>query len=264
MSDVLRFIACAVVPAAFVFSGCGRSENESVTLVAATSMKAAVDTAVADFKRAHPDVRVRTTFAPSDQIQRQIEGGLDADVVVTASGSHMRPLLDAKLVEDAEPFAGNAMTIAVSRKSDVPIKDAGDLALKQRLSLGQTGVPVGDYADEVIATLDSRYKRGFAEKVAANVVNRASNAAEVITPVALGGVDSSLSYVTDVNSNATRVRSVALPAWAQPTIAYWIAPTPDASDGADALLDFIESPDGQEVLRAAGFLPVPAAAGTNP
>lgn len=261
---MLKVFVSLIVVAAIAVSGCGGSDEEPVTLVAATSLKAAVETVVADFNRANPDVQVKTSFAPSDQIQRQIEGGLDADIVATASGKNMRPLLSADLVEDPKPFAGNAMTIAVSKRSDVPIKDPEDLALKQRLSLGQSEVPVGDYADQVIATLGKKYKDGFTKKVAANVVNRASNAAEVITPVALGGVDSSLSYVTDVKTNAARVRSVAIPDWAQPTIAYWIAETPYATESADELLDFIESPDGQEVLRAAGLLPVPAAAGTKP
>jgi molybdate transport system substrate-binding protein len=264
MKKVLKIIVSLMIGAAFVVSGCGSKDDKPVTLVAATSLKSAVDTVIADFKKSHPDVQVKATYAPSDQIQRQIEGGLGADIVATASGKNMRPLLDAKLVEDPEPFAGNAMVIAVSKQSDVPISGSRDLELKQRLSLGQAEVPVGDYANEVIATLGKRYKDGFAKKVLGNVVNRASNAAEVITPVALGGVDSSLSYVTDVKTNASRVRGVAIPQWAQPTIAYWIAPTPDASDNADELLDFIESPDGQEVLHAAGFLPVPAAAGTNP
>jgi molybdate transport system substrate-binding protein len=261
---VLKIVSSLIVVAALAVSGCGGSDGEPVTVVAATSLKAAVETVIADFEKSNPDIQVKATFAPSDQIQRQIEGGLDADIVATASGKNMRPLLDAELVENPAPFAGNAMAIAVSKKSDVPINDPQDLELKQRLSLGQAEVPVGDYANQVIATLGKRYRDGFTKKVAANVVNRASNAAEVITPVALGGVDSSISYVTDVKTNASNVRSVAIPQWAQPTIAYWIAPTPDASDNADKLLDFIESPDGQEVLRAAGFLPVPAAAGTEP
>jgi molybdate transport system substrate-binding protein len=264
VDEVLRVVVGLMIFCSIALVGCGGSDNDPVTLVAATSLKSAVDTAIADYRKSHPDAEIRATYAPSDQIQRQIEGGLDADIVVTASGRNMRPLLGAKLVEHPEPFAGNAMTIAVSRKSDVPIKTPNDLALKQRLSLGQAEVPVGDYADQVIAALGKKYKGDFTKKVAANVVNRASNAAEVITPVALGGVDSSLSYVTDVKTNASRVRSVAIPAWAQPTIAYWIAETPDASDSADEFLDFMESPDGQGVLRAAGFLPVPAAAGTKP
>lgn len=248
---------------ALALPGCG-GDDQPVTVVAATSLKAAVETVITDYKKSDPDALVRATFAPSDQIQRQIEGGLDADVVVTASGKNMRPLLTANLVKSPEPFAGNAMTIAVSKKSDVPLKTARDLALKQRLSVGQAEVPVGDYADEVISALDESYEGEFAEQVEANIVNRASNAAEVITPVALGGVDSSISYVTDAKTNVSRVRIVPIPDWAQPTIAYWIAPTSEATDNATDFIDFIKSPDGQGVLREAGFLPVPAAAGEKP
>lgn len=244
--------------------GCGNEQDAALTLVAATSLKAAVETVVTDFKLANPGIEVRSTFAASDQIQRQLEGGLDADVVVTASGKNMRPLVEAGVVESPEPFAGNALTIAVSKNSDVPIASPRDLALKQRLSLGQPEVPVGGYADEAIAELGKRFENGFVSKVAANVANRASSAAEVITPVALGGVDSSISYVTDAKTNAARVRTVALPDWAQPTIVYWIAPTPNATASANDFIDFIESPDGQGALRSAGFLPVPAAAGEKP
>jgi molybdate transport system substrate-binding protein len=259
---VLATILLALVTG--VLLGCGNEQDAALTLVAATSLKAAVETVVADFKLANPGIEIRATFAASDQIQRQIEGGLDADVVVTASGSNMRPLLKDGMVESPEPFAGNAMTIAVSKKSDVSVESPRDLALEQRLSLGQPAVPVGGYADEVIAKLGKRYENGFVGKVAANVANRASNAAEVITPVALGGVDSSISYVTDTKTNAARVRTVAIPDWAQPTIAYWIAPTPNAAASVEDFIDFIQSPDGQGALRSAGFLPVPAAAGEKP
>lgn len=247
-----------------VLLGCGNEQDAALTLVAATSLKAAVENVVADFKRTNPGVQVRATYAASDQIQRQIESGLDADVVVTASGTTMRPLVEAGIVESPEPFAGNAMTIAVSRKSDVQIDSSRDIARKQRLSLGQPAVPVGGYADQVIAKLGKRFKGGFAARVNANVANRASNAAEVITPVALGGVDSSISYVTDARTNAARVRMVAIPIWAQPTIAYWIAPVANAGDSAKDFIDFIQSPDGQGALHSAGFLPVPAAAGEKP
>jgi molybdate transport system substrate-binding protein len=249
-----------------VASGCGGADDQQTTLkvIAATSLKSAVETIADEYESAHPGTTVQNTFAPSDQIQRQIEGGLKADVIAMASGDQMKPLVAAEFAEDAVPFTGNKLAIAVGNKSKAGIDSSRDLAKPSKLSLGQKEVPIGKYADAAIASMADRYGDDYAKKVADNVVNRAPNAADVITPVALGGADASISYVTDLKANATRVRAVEIPAWAQPTIAYWIAEGAKASDAAAELIDFIESPDGQAVLQKKGFLPVPAAVGSEP
>lgn len=242
-------------------AGCGADDTATVRVVAATSLKGAIETAAARYEAEHDGVNVQSTFAPSDQIQRQIEGGLDADVVAMASEDQMAPLVKADLAEDAAPFAGNKLAIAVGDDSTAGLTDARDLANPIKLSLGQAEVPIGKYADESIAAMAKRYGAEWGRSVNDNVVNRAPNASDVITPVALGGVDASISYATDLKANAGRVRAVEIPAWAQPKIAYWIAAGTESSDAGEDFIAYVESEAGQAVLQAQGFLPVPTGAG---
>lgn len=237
-------------------SGCGGSESTTVKVVAATSLKSPVETAAEQFESDHPGVDIQATFAPSDQIQRQIEGGLDPDVVAMASGDQMKPLVEADLATDAAPFTGNKLAIAVGSKSKVDLTEPRDLSNEMKLSLGQSEVPIGKYADESLAAMAGKYGGEWNRAVNANVVNRAPNAADVITPVALGGADASISYVTDLEANAGRVRSVKIPSWAQPKIVYWIAEGDGSSEAGKDFLAFIQSDDGQAVLQSKGFLPV--------
>lgn len=260
----MRLGAFAFAGLALVAAGCGDEGSTTVRVVAATSLKSAIETAAEQYEAGHSDVEIRATFAPSDQIQLQIEEGLKADVVAMASGDQMAPLLRADLAEDAAPFTGNKLAIAVGTKSKAQLTEPQDLAGPMKLSLGQPEVPIGKYADEAIASMTGKYGARWGKAVDANVVNRAPNAADVITPVALGGVDASISYVTDLKTNAGRVREVEIPAWAQPKIAYWIAEGAAASEAGAAFIKYVKSENGQAVLQSKGFLPVPTGVGGTP
>lgn len=248
----------------FCATGCADADTAAINVIAATSLKQAMEPIVAAYNDQHSDVEVKTSFAPSDQIQRQIEGGYHADLVVTASGDHMRPLVDAELAIDAEPFASNTMVVAVGNHAKDELRSLRDLAGDVRVSMGDSTVPVGKYSQLTIDALDRRFGDGYAIAVARNVVNRAGSAADVITPVALGGVDASISYATDARANADRVSVLEIPGWAQPEITYWAAASPDASTATRAFIDFIQSPNGQQTLEAEGFVSVDAAAGEKP
>lgn len=258
------FTALIVAISVVVASGCGDSSSSVATLIVATSLKQAIEPLVAAYNEENDDIEIKSSFAPSDQIQRQIEGGYDADLIFTASGDHMQPLVDAGLATDAGPFASNTMIVAVGNHAKEKVSSTRDLTGDVRISMGDSTVPVGKYGQQAIDALGERYGTGYAKDVDANVVNRAGSAADVITPVALGGVDASISYATDARANADRVTAVEIPAWAQPKIAYWAAASPDDSNEARKFLDFIQSPDGQQVLSREGFAAVDAATGEKP
>jgi ABC-type molybdate transport system substrate-binding protein len=154
-------------------------------------------------------------------------------------------------------FAGNRLVIAVSNNSRAKIRSPRDLSGDIRLSVGAASVPVGSYAEHAIEQMNARFGGGFGAAVHKNIANRGQSAADVITPVALGGLDASISYASDVKAESGRVTAMAIPKWAQPQISYWIAPAQKAGDEAGGFIDYVESPAGQEALRSAGFSPVP-------
>ncbi|MFY9468888.1 MAG: molybdate ABC transporter substrate-binding protein, partial [Solirubrobacterales bacterium] len=211
---------------ATALAGCGgdAAQTAGLTVVAATSLKQPFSRIARDFERTNPGTSVRLSFVASDRIASQLRAGLRADVVATADDRQMRDLRAAGAVDAATAFAGNRMTIAVAKNSELKLGSPRDLAQNVRLAVGDQRVPVGAYARESIERLGDRYGGSFESRVRGNIVTFGHSAADVIAPVALGGVDASISYATDLRGTGGRVRAVELPGWAQPVIAYWIAP----------------------------------------
>jgi molybdate transport system substrate-binding protein len=77
----------------------------------------------------------------------------------------------------------------------------------------------------------------------------------VVGKVALGQADAGFVYRTDVKPVASRVRAIAIPARAQPTVTYELAVAARPVD-LEAAQDFVISvlgPDGRRELRSALF-----------
>jgi molybdate transport system substrate-binding protein len=244
--------------------GCGSaSDPQTFTMVAATSLKPAAEAMIAEYEAAHPGTKIEARFAPSDQIERQLEAGLKADAVATANEQYIRDLEKAGFIEDSKPFASNRMVIAVGNDSRSTVGSPEELADGARIAVGDADVPVGRYANEIITALGEHHGESWRSKVEQNIVTRADSAANVIAPVAMGGVDASLSYLTDVKANADRVTAIEIPETFQPRIEYWIGGAKSSIAGA-ALVEFITSQRGVDALAEKGFPPVSAAVGSEP
>jgi molybdate transport system substrate-binding protein len=117
------------------------------------------------------------------------------------------------------------------------------------LVLGAEGVPIGTYARELLA------QAGLADQV--NVVSLEEDVKGVLGKVALGEADAGIVYATDARAAGGDVRPVAIPAELQPEVRYYAAAVDPPSDEARAYLDRLLGPEGEDALRAAGFLPAP-------
>lgn len=244
--------------AAVLLAGCGGDEASQLSVIAATSLKVPFTKIAEQYEAANPGAVVRTSFAPSDKIARQIKSGFDGNIVATADRAQMAELEEADVVARPESFAGNRLVIAVSDQSRAKVDKASDLAGNARISVGASDVPVGSYAEQAIDKLDARYGNSYGDAVRANFVSRGQSAADVITPVALGGVDVSISYSSDLRAVAGRVKAVSIPAFAQPQISYWIAPTASADPAAAEFIAYVRSAKGQVALQASGFTSSPS------
>lgn len=242
-------------------AGCGGSDYgaETLTVVAATSLKSSFTGLARGYERAHPGVKIRLSFAPSDRIASQFDRGLKAAVVATASPADMTKLREHGHVATPVAFAGNKLVVAVSNDSHARVATPRDLTKTGlKLALGDAGAPIGRYSTFAIDRLADRYGAAYRTAVDRNVVTRASSAADAITPVALGGADASISYATDVRGVVDRVAAFPLPGWAQPTISYWIAATGTPSPAALGFIDEVTSARGRAALRSEGFTGPPS------
>jgi len=191
----------------------------------------------------------RYQFAGSDQLAYQIQQGASADLFLAASPKYPDQLYAQGLVERPVVFATNTVVLIVPRANPARIRSVYDLQRKGiKLVIGAKGVPIGDYTRKLLANLDLT-------SVLENVVSEEDDVKLVVAKVALGEADAGFVYRTDVKPVGTKVYRIALPAKAQPTVAYEgaIVKAGSHKTEARALLRRLLSPTGRTRLRDAGF-----------
>ena len=237
MSRALTLLAVVLLTA------CGGSADDDELLVFAASSLADAAPAI------DPDATV--VFGGSNDLAAQIRDGAEANVVLSASATPLEELRAEGLVGAPIAFASNRLVLVVSTETPAGrIEDLDDLAQDGvTLVLGAEGVPIGDYAREVLAAA------GLAGDV--DVVSLEEDVKGVLGKVALGEADAGIVYATDARAAGGDVRPVAVPNELQPDVRYYAALVEPSSDAARAYLDRLVGAEGEKALRDAGFLPLP-------
>lgn len=241
-TGVAAFLA---VLAAVVLAACG--SNDTLTVYGASSLKIVLSKF---------DAGPTYSFAGSDVLAQQIENGAPADLFAAASPKYPKQLAAKGLCEKPVPFASNTLVIIVPAGSKA-ISSLADLQVgpPRRLAIGAAAVPIGAYTREVLANA------GGDAVLTRNTVSDEQDAAGIVSKVALGSADAGITYVTDAKSSDGRVRAVALPASAQPVVAYTACVAVREGANTTAARDYLTKltgPAGQAALKAAGFGPAPS------
>src|SRR6476469_4603181 len=101
----------------------------SITVLAASSLKAALNAAATAYQEAHPGVAIMLSFDASSALRTKIEQGAPADVFASADITNAQKLVDDGFaIGPAQPFAGNRLAIVVPRDNPRRIDSAADLA----------------------------------------------------------------------------------------------------------------------------------------
>lgn len=218
----------AALLVALLPAGCGNG-TEPLKVSAATSLKAAL-TAYAEGQD------VALAFAGSDQLAAQIRQGARPDVFIAANTRLPDDLHADGLVEEPVVFAGNRLVLAVPAGGG-KVGSIGDLERRGvTLAIAAEGVPVGDYARDVLTPAAAR-----------NVRSEEPDAAGIVGKIAQGAVDAGFVYTTDVKASGGRLREIPLPG--APRVRY-AATVVRKSERARA---FVAGLRTARQLRAAGF-----------
>lgn len=231
-----------------------------LTVFAAASLKETLDEAGAAYARRH-GTAVRTSYAATSALARQIEDGAPADVFISADLDWMdtlqaKRLVDARTRRDA---AGNALVLvapADSKATPLVLKRGVDLrpALGPdgRIALALTAsVPAGRYGKAALESL------GAWPGVQARVVE-AENVRAALQLVARGEASLGIVYATDAQAEPG-VRVLArFPSSTHPRIVYPAARvTASVHPQAAAFVKWLRSREAQAIFRRHGFLPPP-------
>ncbi len=238
----------------------GRASGE-LTVLAASSLADAFGELAATFEEQNPGATVRPSFASSSELLTQIRQGAPADVFASADEAKMETAVEEGLVkEEPQIFARNRPAVIVPADNPAGIREFRDLATADgQYVIAEDGVPIAEYAEEVLANADAEYGGDFAGAVLGKVVSREANVRAAANRVALGEADATFVYRSDVTQDIRdRVEVVEIPGNLNVIATYPIATLREAQNPelAEAWVDLVLSEHGQRVLEEYGFEPV--------
>ena len=256
-------LALAATLLAFTFTSFANAADsdaragKSIVVFAAASLTDALGE-IDKAYTAKTGIEVKTSFAASSALARQIESGARAEVFFSADEEWMdylaqRNLLQAKTRHDV---VGNRLVMIAPADSTakVDIKPGFNVSA----ALGDTGriatgdpdsVPVGKYAQAALTKL------GSWDAIAPRLV-RAENVRAALAYVARGEAKLGIVYSTDAQAEK-RVKVVGtFPPDSHPPIRYPVAATTAATADGTKYVEFVRSKASQEIFRKYGFEPV--------
>ncbi|GAA1904207.1 molybdate ABC transporter substrate-binding protein [Streptomyces sodiiphilus] len=239
-------LAAALLVAPVAACGDAQQRDPAITLtvLAASSLADVLDEARAGYEEEQPDIRLRLSFAGSQELVAQIRQGLPADILITADSDTMDALRGR--TGKVRFIAGNEMTIVTAPGNPDGIHDTAGLARPGlKVVLAAPEVPAGAYGREVLERAG----------VTVSPVSEEPGVRAVLGKVVLGEADAGLVYVTDAVAAGESVGRVPVPSEENVTVRYPAAALTDSTHPAQAedFLLWLESGTAQRLLHDAGF-----------
>ncbi|MGW6399777.1 molybdate ABC transporter substrate-binding protein [Streptomyces sp. NPDC055134] len=223
----------------------------TVTVFAAASLKESFTTLGKDFEKAHPGTKVTFSFGGSDTLAASITGGAPADVFAAASPKTMAIVTDKKdgkgTATAPSTFVRNQLEIATLPGNPDKVASLKDLTKSGlKVVLCDKTVPCGAAAQKALD----------ASKLKLTPASYEQDVKSALTKVELKEADAAVVYKTDVKAAGNKVEGVEFPESTNAINDYPIALLKDApnAEAAKEFIALVQSPEGQKVLAAAGFL----------
>jgi molybdate transport system substrate-binding protein len=237
-----RAVVTVVVTALLVCGGAAARSSSQLTVFAASSLT-----------DAFPKIDRSPTysFAGSNALAAQIRQGAPADVFASANMALPQGLYKDRLCSKPVVFTRNLLVVIVPRSNPANIHSVYGLGRSGvKIVIAAPGVPVGSYTLQVLRNMNLT-------SVLSNVVSRETDVREVLAKVALNEADAGFVYSTDARTVSRKVRTIRIPAWAQPKVQYGICVVAASSckAAARAFVKRVLGKAGQRILISYGFLP---------
>lgn len=259
MPATRRAFTAALAAAALVLAAGGpravQAQSKDVVILAAASLKNALDDASAAWGK-QSGKSTKISYAASSVLAKQIEGGIPADIFISADVPWMNYVAERKLIKapSRSDFLGNHIVLIAGKESKVDLKIAQGFGLRAalgndgRLAMGNVdSVPAGKYGKAALESL------GVWSSVADRVA-QAENVRMALTLVSRGEAPLGIVYKTDAASDPN-VRIVgAFPDGTHPPIIYPMALLASSTNpDAQAFVDYLKSPAAKPFFEKQGF-----------
>lgn len=224
---------------------CGADEQQTLQVLAASSLTEAYTALAEDYELDHPGVEVELQFGSSSDLAETVADDAPGDVLATADEAAMQIAVDAGATA-AEPqiFALNELVLATAPGNPERIRSLADLDGVDWVRCADD-VPCGRVA---VTLLDNA-------GVTAEPVSLEVDVKATLEKVTSGEADAGLVYASDAITAGGAVQAVPIDGAAEVPAVYYVAPLVQAG-GSDLVEDWIglvNSAAGDVALHDAGF-----------
>lgn len=228
---------------------------DTITVYAAASLTNALNTLKAQYEKTH-DVSIKTSFAGSSTLAKQIEAGAPAHIFASADQQWMDYLQKRRLIQagSRRELLGNTLVLIAPKNQAITVKWAAGSVdpalLKGRICTGDpASVPVGVYAKAALQHL------GWWSALEKNIV-ATDDVRTALAFVERGECPIGIVYATDAKISAKVAVIATFPAQLHPPIVYPLALLPNAPKASQAFFQYLHSPEAQVIFRKYGFSPL--------
>jgi molybdate transport system substrate-binding protein len=246
-------LAVILITTAFLIgcSGSSGDGQDEILVFAAASVTNALNEAVESYERA-TGVNINISYAGSQILAQQIASGAPAQVFISAGESPVEFLRGRGLVDSESALVSNKL-VAITKRSLTEQSLAALLSPNiERIALADPDVaPAGTYSREALRAA------GLWESLQPKIV-LGQDVRATMAFVEAGNADIALVYITDA-AVARGVETLDIvPHDSYGPIVYPVVTvkSDESTEAADAFVQFLLSPDAQEIFRSNGFEPV--------
>lgn len=222
-------------------------QRATVLVSAAASLTDVFGALEQPFEQANPGADLQFNFGSSSDLAQQIVNGAPADVFASANETQLKVVSDAALTDGAgQIFATNVLTIVVPPGNPKGITSFADVARPDVTEVVcAPQVPCGSATEKIETTTGTQLSPASEEQ----------DVRAVLAKVVAGEADAGLVYITDAASAKGKVEQINFAEAGTAINRYPIAALKNAPQPqyAQAFVNFILGPQGQQALADAGF-----------
>jgi len=237
-----------------LFSGCAKGEQKTITAFCGAASKPAMDESAQAFEK-KTGIKVYCNYGGSGAILSQMKLSKSGDLYIPGSPDYMGKAERDGVIkpESVKIISYLIPVIAVQHGNPKNIQALSDLAQPEvKVGIGNPeAVCVGLYAAEIL-----QYNHLLTE-IGKNIVTHAESCEKTATLLSLKSVDAVIGWHVFHDWDPDNIDVVYLKPEQLPRIAY----TPAAistyakdSESAQKFIDFLISPQGQDIFRKWGYI----------
>ena len=231
--------------------------SENIRVYAAASLTNALNEIKSNYEKrpdvVAQDVSIKTAYAGSSTLAKQIEAGAPAQILASADQQWMDYVQKRHLIDNTSrrDLLGNQLVMIAPKNQIVSVQlKAGVVdpdVLKGRICTGDpASVPVGKYAKQALQNLG--WWTALEKKIVAT-----DDVRTALAFVERGECPIGIVYATDAKVTDKVVVVARFPAPLHTAIVYPFALTPKATPAAKAFYQYLQSDAAKTVFRNYGF-----------